>query len=140
MNNFLAALSGILLSIMVTFNGLLTNKYDSYTASVIIHMVGLFSIILLLIVTKSNIKLQKATPIWEYSAGAIGVLTIIFFNLTFPVLGIAVPLALSLLGQSVSSIVIDHYGLLGIKKDKFDHKKIVGLLLIISGIVVMMVL
>ncbi|MDF2820034.1 MAG: hypothetical protein K0R15_475 [Clostridiales bacterium] len=140
MNNFLAALSGILLSIMITLNGFLTNQYDSYTASVIIHMVGLLSIVIMLIVTKSKIKLQKGTPIIAYSAGALGVITIIFTNLSFTQLGVSIPLALGLFGQSVSSIVIDHFGLLGMRKDKFDMKKIIGLLLIISGIIIMMVL
>jgi transporter family-2 protein len=54
-------------------------------------------------------------------------------------LGVAVPLALGLLGQSVVSILIDNYGWLGMKKRPFQKKKLFGTLLTSLGIIVMMV-
>ena len=72
-----------------------------------------------------------------YSAGAIGVFTVLFNNITFSTLGVSLTIALGLFGQSMASIVIDHYGLLGMKVIKFNPNKLVGLVLIILGIIVM---
>ena len=62
---------------------------------------------------------------------------IICNNIGFNVLGVSITLALGLLGQSVSSIVIDHYGFLGMTVSKFNKKKLVGLIIIIIGIGIM---
>jgi bacterial/archaeal transporter family-2 protein len=137
MYNFLAALSGALIAIMITFNGALSNAVGNYTSSIIIHVVGLISIILVLIISKSKIILRKKIPIYLYSAGAIGVFTVLFNNLSFSALGVSITLALGLLGQSLSSIIVDHFGILGMKVIKFEKKKIIGLLLIALGILIM---
>jgi len=54
-------------------------------------------------------------------------------------MGVSLTLAVSLLGQSLAAIIIDHFGLLGMKKIKFERQKITGLILIVSGIIVMSV-
>jgi bacterial/archaeal transporter family-2 protein len=137
MYNFLAAFSGALIAIMITFNGALSKAVGNYTSSVIIHFVGLVSIIAVLIISKSKFKLIKNVPIYLYSAGAIGVFTVVFNNLSFSALGVSITLALGLLGQSLSSIIIDHFGILGMKVIRFEKKKVIGLLLISLGILIM---
>lgn len=122
---------------MIMTNGTLSNSFGNYMSTIIIHIVGLFSIILVLTISKSKIKIDRQIPLYLYSAGAIGVFTVLFCNLSFSVLGVSIPLALGLLGQSLASIVIDHYGLFGMKILKFDKKKYVGLLFIILGIFIM---
>lgn len=139
MYNLISIFIGGLISMMILLNGVLSNATGNYTSSVIIHMVGLFSVIMVLLLTKSKFKLQRGIPLYVYSAGAIGVFTVLFNNLSFAALGVSVPLALGLLGQSLASIVIDHFGLLEMKVIKFEKKKIVGLLIISLGIVVMAV-
>ena len=137
MNNLISTFIGILIAIMVMFNGTMSNAFGNYTSIVVIHIVGLFSIILVLFVTKSKIKNEKGIPLYLYSAGAIGVFTVLFTNLSFFKLGLSLTLALGLLGQSLSSIVMDHFGLLGMKVIKFEKKKCIGLLFITFGIFVM---
>lgn len=137
MYNFLAAFSGALIAIMITFNGALSKAVGNYTSSVIIHIVGLVSIIVVLILSKSKFNLIKSAPIYLYSAGAIGVFTVVFNNLSFSALGVSITLALGLLGQSLSSIIIDHFGIWGMKVIRFEKKKIIGLLLISLGILIM---
>lgn len=139
MNNFISVFIGALIAIMIMINGTLAIASGNYIASVIIHIVGFVSIILVILVTKSKMKLQKGIPLYLYSAGAIGVFTVLFNNLSFNSLGVSLTLALGLLGQSAASIIIDHFGLMGMKSIKFEKKKIIGLIFIISGIFVMAV-
>ncbi len=83
-----------------------------------------FSIIFVLLISRSKIKIQKEIPIYLYSAGAIGVFSVVFSNLSFSKLGVSLTLALGLLGQSLSSIFIDHFGLLGMKVIKFEKRSV----------------
>ncbi|SFC91011.1 transporter family-2 protein [Clostridium uliginosum] len=137
MNNLISAFIGALISIMLMFNGTLSNACGNYTSTVIIHIVGFFAIILLLLITKSKIKIQKGIPLYLYSAGAIGVFTVLFNNFSFAILGASILIALGLLGQSLASIIIDHFGLLGMKVIRFNKKKLIGLTFITLGIFVM---
>ncbi|HBJ2609385.1 membrane protein [Clostridium botulinum] len=138
-NNLISAFIGALIAIMTLFNGTLSNTFGNYTSSIIIHVIGLFSITFVLLITRSRIKIQKGIPVYLYSAGAIGVFSVVFSNLSFSKLGVSLTLALGLLGQSLSSIFIDHFGLLGMKVIKFEKKKCIGLLFIILGIFIMIV-
>ncbi|KMN42211.1 MULTISPECIES: DMT family transporter [Bacillus] len=135
--NFLSVFIGALIAIMIPLNGILSEIIGNYTASVVIHLVGLVAVVIVLIINKNKILFEKGIPLYLYSAGAIGVFTVLFSNISFSALGASITIALSLLGQSIASIVIDHYGLLGMKVAKFEKKKLIGLLFISSGIVVM---
>ena len=132
-----SALIGIFLAIMIYFNGILSGAAGNNTASVIIHLSGLIAVTLLLIINRKRVNFRKDIPLYIYSAGVIGVFTVISTNISFNSIGASLTFSLSLLGQSVASLFVDHYGLLGMKVAKFQRKKLVGLLLISLGIVVM---
>jgi bacterial/archaeal transporter family-2 protein len=140
MNNFISGSIGALIAVMIVLNGTLSKTTGNYTSSIIIHFTGLLCVILILIINRSKINFNRNLPIYLYSAGAIGVFTILFNNLSFSALGVSITLALGLLGQSLCSIIIDHFGLLGMKINKFDKKKYIGLGIIIIGIYVMTIL
>jgi len=137
MNNLLSAFIGALIAVMIMINGTLSNAFGNYTSTVIIHIIGLLSMIFVLLLSRSNLKIVKGIPLYFYSAGAIGVFTVLFNNLSFSKLGVSITLALGLLGQSLSSIIIDHFGLMGMKVIKFQKRKLFGLILITLGILVM---
>ena len=137
MLDIFSAFVGTLIALMIIFNGTLANATGNFTASVIIHITGLFSVIIVLFISKSKFIIKKGIPLYLYSAGAIGVFTVLFTNLSFSALGISITLSLGLLGQTLSSIIIDHFGLLGMKVIKFQKKKTFGLILIIFGIFIM---
>ncbi|MBW6410594.1 DMT family transporter [Clostridium weizhouense] len=137
MNNLLSAFIGALITIMVMFNGTLSKISGNYTSTVIIHIVGLLGILFVLLITKSKMKFKKGLSLYLYSAGAIGVFTVIFNNFSYEILGASIPISLALLGQSIASIIIDHFGLLEMKKSKFNKKKSIGLTFIVLGIFIM---
>lgn len=137
MYNLLSGLIGILISVMLAFNGVLSKNLGSYTSIVVIHLVGLLCIGPLIIIKKAKLRIDRNISIYLYSAGAIGVFTVLFNNLSFNHLGAALTLSLGLLGQSIASIIIDNYGLLGSKVLKLRKEKFIGLFIIVIGIVVM---
>lgn len=133
---FLSILAGLLTALMITFNGELTNVYGTYTASVIIHFVGLVFISIYMLYKKADFLPKKRLPLAYFLGGAIGVATTVFNNIAFGVLSVSAILALTLLGQSISSIVIDHFGLFGMQQERFNKKKLIGLSFVLIGIII----
>lgn len=139
MFNILSIFIGILIGLMTSFNGILATYTGNYTSSVIIHFVGLIGVTFILFFNKSKLKFDRSIPLALYSAGVIGVFTVLFNNLTFVPLGATLTMALGLLGQTISSIIIDHFGLLGVTVSKFNSKKLIGLCIIIIGLIIMVI-
>ena len=139
MNKLSSAFVGSLIAIMIFLNGTLANALGNYTSSVIIHGIGLIGIVVILVIGRSKVKFYKSVPKYAYTAGIIGVMPIIFNNIGFGVLGVSLTLALGMFGQSITAIIVDHYGLLGMPVVKFNKKKLIGLLIIMSGMIVMTV-
>lgn len=132
-------IAGALLAFMVSSNGIVGEAAGIYASSVIIHFIGLIGVILVIFITKSKFKNLRQIPLWMYSAGLIGILTVIFNNMTYTKLGVSLTVALSLLGQTAASLIIDQYGLFGLPVIPFNNKKIIGFIIILLGIILMAV-
>lgn len=133
----LSLVAGSLLAFMVSSNGIVGEAAGNYASSVIIHFIGLIAVIAILFLTKAKLKNLRSIPLWMYSAGFIGIITVLFNNLTYTALGVSLTVALGLLGQSVTSIIIDHFGLFGLPVSRFNTKKILGFMIILGGIIIM---
>ena len=96
MNYFVSVFTGVILAIMVSLNGGVSNAAGNYASSVIIHFIGLIGIIFVLIFTKSKIKNLKGIPFYMFSGGLIGVLTVLFTNASSGVLGVSLTVSLTI--------------------------------------------
>ena len=128
---------GILIAIMVTFNGLLVNYTNKYQSILVIHIVGLIAAMIIILIKKERFKFTKNIPIYLFSGGLIGVLMVFLNNLCFNTLGASLTLSLGIFGQLILACFIDHYGLFGLNIYKFKKKKIIGFFIIFSGLVTM---
>ncbi len=138
MTQLLAVLNGILITTMTVMNGELASQIGNYHATVFIHLSGLILITLFYIIQRNKFKREnKKIPLYLYLGGTIGVLTVVFNNLSTMYLGITITLGLSLFAQTTTSLIIDHYGLLGSAKHSFNKHKLIGLCSILLGIVAM---
>ena len=133
----LSLFSGVLIAVMITLNGALSVTYGLHWATVFIHFTGLILIVILVLVKKEK-PFAAWHPWWFYLGGALGVLNTVFNNFAFGRISVSAILALVLLGQSVTGLIIDHYGLWGVPKHAFSRGNLVGLLLILAGIVPML--
>lgn len=134
---FLSIFSGIILSIMIVMNSDLSTTMGVYPSVALIHLIGLIIIIVILKVKKLSMKFDKSIPIYWYSGGAVGILTTVFQNVTVSNIGVSKTLALALFGQSIISIIIEHFGLFETPKRYIHKKQLIGIFLILIGIVVM---
>ncbi len=134
---FLSLLVGVVITVMISFNGSLTSNFGVYYASVIIHIVGTVFALVVCIVKKQKISFKNSVPYWAYLGGASGVLTTIFNNYAFSEISITSIIALGLLGQSVMSVLFDSFGMLGIEKRPIKKSNILGYIICAIGIFVM---
>lgn len=132
----LSILSGVVISVMVCINGKLTTAYGLYLSAVIIHLVGVIFSGAICLFGKKTLKCHA--PLWAYLGGAIGVLTTFFNNFAFDKISMTSIVALGLLGQSITSVCLDSFGLLGIKKQKPEKSAVIGYLAAALGIYIMM--
>ena len=130
---------GILIAIMVSFNGVLSKLTNQYVSILIIHGVGLIAVILILIFKKKKFKIFKNIPLYLFSGGLIGVSMVFLNNLCFNLLGASLTLSLGIFGQLVLACFIDHFGLFGLNIYKFKRKKVIGFCIILSGLIIMII-
>lgn len=135
---FLTLLSGVIVTIMTSFNGRLSSWCGTYLATFIIHFVGLITFIIILKIKNKTVNLSGHLPVLFYSGGIIGILTVIFNVISVNHLGVALITALSLLGQMLTSIIIEQTGCLCSIKKHLTIKKILSLVIVFIGIGVML--
>ncbi len=137
----LVIVNGMLLAITIALNGLLSDGYGSNASLVFIHALGLAAIVIVMIFRHEKFTTQKKLPLWMYLAGLPGVVGTLFYNLTFTfgAISVSAMMALALISQSITSIAVDKFGLCGMKKRKFNKKKLIGLAIATLGVVVMFV-
>jgi len=136
MYHFLALLAGILISVMVALNGGLAGIYGVHAASVAVHIVGL-SLITGFALIKRDHLFAKRAPFYLYLGGTIGVVNVLFTNVPFGRISVSAILALGLLGQGVSGLIVDQTGFMGMPKHPFYKRKLIGLSFILIGIISM---
>ncbi len=138
MKDFLAALSGVMIAVMILMNGQLSDLWGHWAASVVIHAVGLAVILTWMLARREKLFVRRGMPPHLYLGGAIGVMTTVFANITVSAIGVSATIALGLLGQTLASALLDGFGWLGAKKTPFRSQSALGLILIAAGIVLMM--
>ena len=136
----LALLNGVMLAIMIFFNGMLSNITGPYMSTLIFHVLGFILILAISMVKKNNIVNFKKVPPMFFLPGILSVITILLNNICIPQIGITLTIGISLYGQLIMSIFVEHFGFFGMPVNKFKKEKILGFSIITLGTVVMIVM
>ncbi len=134
----ISVVTGVLISVMIAVNGGLTSFYGPYQASVVIHITGLVFVSFLMLLKREAFFHSRKLRLYIYLGGPIGVATTVFNNIAFGRISVSAILALILLGQSISSIIIDNYGLFKMAKCPFYARKWWGVIFCLCGILFML--
>ncbi len=132
----ISLITGILIAIMITVNGGLNSAVGLYSSTVIIHIVGLIIMTIVMIIKKTH-PLKVKLPWYLYLSGALGVLATVGNNYAFAPLGVSALLSLGLIGQISAGIIIDQFGLFGIKPFKMKKARVLSLLIMAIGAIFM---
>ena len=126
--------TAMLVSAMVTVNGTLSNAYGTYLSTVMIHAVGIVPASLIALVRRERVFAVRGLKPGVFLGGAIGVITVVCNAAYTGGIGVSAMVALSLLGQTVASLLVDQFGLFHMPVKRFNGAKLIGLLFTAAGI------
>lgn len=76
----------------------------------------------------------SSIPLWAWLGGAFGAAYVATATFAGPRLGALMLLALTVAGQMLASIIVDHYGLLGFAEQPVTMTRLLGVALLAAGI------
>ncbi len=134
---FAATAAGGCLALMVLINGILSRYTNPFFSSLIVHVAGLAgSFILWLIINshRKGILFSKEAPLWAYTGGVAGSLTVVISNIVVnSPLGLAGSLSCLILGQTSAALLFDYTGFIVETRRTPGVRDIIRLLCILTG-------
>lgn len=98
---------------------------------------GLIALILLFFASGSSapsLEAIKQVSWWKWTGGVMGAVYMITVIVSVPKIGTANLVSLSVAGQLVAAIILDHYGLMGFTLHPANGWRLLGVMLIITGV------
>jgi transporter family-2 protein len=143
MNNyffiFLAIVAGMMMPTQAAINNKLAGYVDSPILSAFISFavgtVALFIYILATGVPLGNMLNAKNAPAIAWVGGILGAFFVASAVVLVPRIGVALTFSLIIAGQMLITLVIDHFGFLGVPEKPISLIRVLGVTLITIGVV-----
>lgn len=136
-------LLALLAGMMMPTQGAINHKLATYVnspilASFVSFCIGTVGLLVYLIATGVSFS-----PVWEtknipaiaWLGGLLGAFFVASTTVLVPRLGVALTFSLFILGQMLITLVIDHFGLLGVPIKSINWLRIVGVSCIVLGVI-----
>lgn len=135
---FLAFLTGLAVTVQAGVNANLRQAMaNPVLAAAISFGTGFLSLVLLLLAVGGNMpspSLIKQTDWWKWTGGVIGAMYVTTVIISVPKIGTANLVSLSVAGQLVAAVVLDHYGWLGFTLHPANSWRLLGVACIMVGV------
>ena len=134
-----ALLSGAFLPIQAGLNSRLGKRLESPVyASLISFLVGVITIVLYIVLTKENVSWAglKTAPAYVWLGGVLGAFYVTAIILAFPHIGPALTFGLVVAAQMIVAVLLDHFNILVAHQHSINVWRIIGIILIVSGVIV----
>ena len=99
--------------------------------------IALFAYCLATGVPLGNVRRGFELPWYYWMGGVLGGFYVFAIIVLTPRLGVALTIGLTVTGQMVFSLLIDHYGLMGVPVSPVNWLRVGGVLLIVAGVFVL---
>ncbi len=135
---FLAFLTGVAISIQAGVNSNLRLALNNpLMASLISFGTGFITLLLVHLSTGGLVPPMatfRTLSWWKWTGGVIGAVYVTTVILSVPRIGTANLVSLSVAGQLLAAVVLDHYGLLGFTQHPANGWRLLGIGLILAGV------
>jgi transporter family-2 protein len=85
--------------------------------------------------TRPDITAAKGLPWYAWIGGLYGVIFVVAATWAVPRLGVAMTITLMVAGQLMLSLILDHFGALGVPQAPISLTRLAGVALVIGGVV-----
>ncbi len=138
----LAFLTGIAISVQAGVNASLRQMLaNPVLAAAVSFGTGLLSLLVLLLASGGSVppmETFRQVSWWKWTGGIIGAVYVTTVIVSIPKIGAANLVSLSVAGQLLAAIVLDHYGLLGFALHPANSWRLLGMGLIVAGVLLVM--
>ncbi len=126
---------GVAVAVQPSINARLAEKTGYLQAATISFAVGTLVLLLLSLASRHG-SLRRAAEAewWQLSGGFFGAFFVTITIVAVPRIGTTAVLALTIVSQLVAGLVLDHYGLFGMRGIPFDLKRTLGVGLLLIGV------
>lgn len=131
----LALLGGIALSMEGAIGSTLGETIGELESSYYIFLTG--SIILGLVTFffgKGSLTKTKEVPKWQLTGGLLGITYLTLIIMVVPYVGVGIAMVSVIVGQMVTSMIIEHFGWLGSKQTKISKHRMLSIFCMIIAI------
>jgi bacterial/archaeal transporter family-2 protein len=135
----MAFIAGTFLPVQAGLNSRLGKSIESPVyASMISFITGAFAVFIYILITRQHVIWAglKTAPAYTWIAGALGAFYVTTVILAFPRIGPALTFGLVVLGQMVVAILLDHFNVLVASQHSINIRRVLGVILIVSGVIV----
>ena len=131
----LTLFAGLTIPVMAALNSRLGVHYDSFAfAAVILFFVSLSAAAIVLVVTGIPKMPETQIASYYYLGGLSAALYILSITYVAPKFGVGNAVFFVLLGQIISSVIIDHFGAFGAAKIPISWERALGVVLMAAGV------
>lgn len=130
----LVFLAGMGLSIEAGLLGPLGEKIGHIWATLGIFALGSILLTFGLIFSRPQLSLMFKKPRWLLAGGVLGPIYVVSLTVATPHIGVGLTMVGILFGQVATSLVVDHWGLLGSNKRAVDKYRIGALIAILAAL------
>ena len=139
LSSALAVLAGASVVLQQVLNANLRGAVNSAAWSGFVsYSVGLICMAVFALAMRDPIpsaSIVARLPWWAWTGGLFGAIFIGLAIFLVPQLGAATFIALLISGQMLASIIFDHFGLFGLAQRTADLPRLLGVVLLVSGVV-----
>jgi len=139
--HLVAALVGAGLTVQVGMNATVRLASGSAVLAAIVNfVVGLTALVVVALASGARwAPGSSATiPAWAWFGGLLGAVYVASTTVLGPRLGAAALLALTLAGQMLAALIVDHYGVIGFPQSPVTPSRLLGAALLVAGVLLIM--
>jgi len=109
-------------------------------AAIVNFVVGLAALVLLAVASGARVVPGSVAtvPAWAWFGGLLGATYVAATTVLGPKLGAASFLALTLAGQMVAALLVDHFGVIGFPQSPLTPTRLLGTALLVVGVLLIM--
>jgi transporter family-2 protein len=133
---FIVVWIGVLISMMVAFNGALGLYMSAFEVSLVVHVIGLILLLSIIIYKKEKVVLF-GLPTALYFTGVLGAFLTAIDAYVVGAIGVTLAVTLSTTAQIIGSAAVDAIGFGALKKVPFNAKRIGSIALLSAGVLIM---
>lgn len=126
---------GVAVAIQPSVNARLAEKTGFLPSATLSFAVGTLVLLLVSLATHQG-SFRRATEAdwWQFTGGLFGAFFVTMTIVGVPRIGTTAVLALTIVSQLVAGLLLDHYGLFGMRGIPLDFKRMLGVVLLLVGV------